>query len=372
MIRVLTVEAAGNLWGSERALLDLLAGMPNLEVAVCCPPERPLNAELEKSGIRVLPYYVYGLHQKSKWHRGRAALGVLRACLEFKPDVIYLNQAGAYKVAFLAAKLLNVPIVAHIRIFEDVAYLAQQRPSSHHLHSLIAISAAVCDEIQLFPELRDIRLFHVYDAYAPLRGPAFECWPRRAENRVACVGRLVPVKGQDVLVAALGFLQRGNERIDCLLAGEGDENFVLELKQLATNEGVASSIQWLGFVGDVVPLLETCSILVCPSHREPLGRVIFEAWDAGAVPLVFSGSGGAAEIVTAARGGILYDQQKPKVLACALREAVNLDPSRVEELVNNGRLWMAKNCNLKISGDAVSKILVEACVARSHSLAKVG
>jgi len=183
---------------------------------------------------------------------------------------------------------------------------------------------------------------------------------------------MVPVKGQDVLVAALGFLQRGNESLDCLLVEEGDENFVLKLKQLAKNEGAASSIRWLGFVGDVVPLLETCSILVCPSHREPLGRVIFEAWDAGVVPVVFSGSGGAAEIVAAARGGILYDQQKPESLAGALHDAVNLDPSRVEELVNNGRSWMAKNCNLKISGDAVSKILLEACVARSHSLANVG
>jgi hypothetical protein len=164
MTRVLVIEAAANLWGSERALLDLLAGMPNLEIAVCCPPERPLNAELEKYGIRVLPYYVYGLHQKSKWHRGRAALGVLRASLEFRPDVIYLNQSGAYKVALPAAKLFSVPIVAHIRIFEDVAYLAHQRPSSHRLRSLIAISAAVRDEIRLFQELEDIPFDHVYDA----------------------------------------------------------------------------------------------------------------------------------------------------------------------------------------------------------------
>jgi hypothetical protein len=100
--------------------------------------------------------------------------------------------------------------------------------------------------------------------------------------------------------------------------------------------------------------------------------VIFEAWDAGAVPVAFSGSGGGAEIVAAACGGILYDQQKPESLAAALHDAMDLDPSRVEELVNNGRSWMAKNCNFRISGEAVSKILSEACVARSHSPEKVG
>jgi hypothetical protein len=45
----------------------------------------------------------------------------------------------------------------------------------------------------------------------------------------------------------------------------------------------------------------TCSMPVCPSHMELLGRVIFEAWDVGAVPVAFSGSGGAAEIVAAQR-----------------------------------------------------------------------
>ena len=70
-----------------------------LEVAVCCPPQVPLNSELEKLHIRTLPYYVYGLHEKSKRHRLQAAAGVVRACLEFRPDVIYLNQCGCYKVA---------------------------------------------------------------------------------------------------------------------------------------------------------------------------------------------------------------------------------------------------------------------------------
>jgi hypothetical protein len=59
MTRALLIEASGNLWGYERALLDLLGAVPMLEAAVCRPPQMSLNSELGKLRIRTLPYYVY-------------------------------------------------------------------------------------------------------------------------------------------------------------------------------------------------------------------------------------------------------------------------------------------------------------------------
>jgi glycosyltransferase involved in cell wall biosynthesis len=356
MTRALIIEASGNLWGSERALLDLLDALPILEVAVCCPPQMPLNRELEKLHIRTLPYYVYGLHQKSKRHRLQAAAGVLRACLEFRPHVIYLNQCGSYKVALPAAIILDLPIVAHIRIFEDAAYLARQGPSPRRLRGIIAISSAVETEIRRFQQLDSIQLHRIYDAYAPAV-PGLQAPQERILNRVACVGRLVPVKGQDVLVDALCMLEDLEGSVECLFVGDGEERFVQELRRMALRGHLAYSIQWLGFVGDVLSLLLTCSVLVCPSHSEPLGRVIFEGWDAGALPIVFAGSGGAAEIVAAADGGILYDEQTPQSLAMALRKALALDGERRNKLVHNGRLWMSTNCDSEAYGKTISTIL---------------
>jgi glycosyltransferase involved in cell wall biosynthesis len=364
MTRALVIEASGNLWGSERALLDLLGAVPMLEVAVCCPPQMPLNTELAKLHIRTLPYYVYGLHEKSKLHRLRAAAGVVRACLEFRPDVIYLNQCGCYKVALPAATLLDLPIVAHVRIFEDAAYLAGQSPGPRRLRGIIAISSAVETEIRRFQQLDSIKLHRIYDAYTPAV-PARENSPpqRRIVNRVACVGRLVPVKGQDVLVGALCILKNFEGGLECLFVGDGEGSFVQELKQTVLHGNAASSIRWFGFVDDVISLLKTCSVLVCPSYREPLGRVIFEAWDAGVVPVAFSNSGGAAEVITSADGGILYEEQTPESLARALRGALELDHEERALLIRNGRSWMAKNCGPKAYGAALSAILASACGA---------
>ena len=360
MTRTLVIEASGNLWGSERALLDLLGAVPMLEVAVCCPPQMPLNSELEKLHIRTLPYYVYGLHEKSKRHRLQAAAGVVRACLEFRPDVIYLNQCGCYKVALPAATLLGLPIVAHIRIFEDAAYLARQKPDPGRLRSIIAISSAIQTEIRRFHELDSLELHQIYDAYSC--NPAVHASqnsPRqeRMVYRVACVGRLSPVKGQDVLVGALCMLNDFEVGLECLFAGDGDLDFAQSLRNTASRGNPVPPIRWLGFVSNVLSLLRTCSVLVCPSRREPLGRVIFEGWESGALPIVFAGSGGAAEIVAAADGGVIYDEQTPQSLAMALRRALELDGGRRDELVHNGRLWMSNNCNSEAYGETITTIL---------------
>src|SRR5579864_100218 len=166
MTRALVIEASGELWGSERALLDLLGATSNLELAVCCPPHMPLNTELGRRQIRILPYYAYGLHQKSRVCRLKAAAGVLKACVQFRPDVIYLNQSGCYKVALLAATVLNLPIVAHVRIFEDAAYLAAQSPRPQRLRAMIAISSAIETELRRFSQLDSIELHRVYDGYS--------------------------------------------------------------------------------------------------------------------------------------------------------------------------------------------------------------
>ena len=357
MTRALIIDAGGKLWGSERALLDLIDVLSAIEIAVCCPPRMPLTSELERKRIRTLPYYIYELHEKSKIRRLQAAGGVIRACVEFRPDVIYLNQCGSYKVALPAATILNLPIVAHIRIFEDAAYLAMQNPNPCRLRGIIAISSAVEKEIRRFHELDSIQCHMVYDGYARavfadnnnIRTPA--C------NRIACVGRIAPIKGQDILINALSVLTDLGKAGECMFVGDGHQRFVHHLRHMAVHPNSSFLIKWLGFVSDVRSLLKTCSILVCPSHKEPLGRVILEAWDAGVVPVVFSGSAGAAEIVSAAQGGILYHEQTPPSLAGALCRGLELDLASREQLVKNGRSWVGRNCDLNAYGKTISAIL---------------
>jgi glycosyltransferase involved in cell wall biosynthesis len=354
--RVLIVEPAGNLGGSERALLDLIEHLGDCEVAVCCPPKRPLVPELKERSIRLFPRVICALHEKSPWKRLRAAVGVLRAALAFRPDVLYLNQSGCYRVALPAAILVGLPIVCHVRHFEDAAYLARSRPSPRRLRGLIAVSSAILEELRSFPELKHIEIHHLYDAYIPEADPLAQHVPERVPYRVACVGRVVPKKGQDALVEAVGCLKSDGEHMECWVLGDGAHDFVERLQRRAADAGVASRMVWLGTRDDIVAHLRTCKALICPSHREALGRIIFEAWNAGTVPIVYRGSGGAAEIISAADAGIIYDEQNPKVLAAAVATALHLDRDEVTRMIGNGRAWIAANCEPTRYGAALAAI----------------
>lgn len=356
-IRVLIVDPAGNLWGSERILLDFVDRMPNTEVAVCCPPQTPLIAELKKLSVRIFPYFVYGSHQKNRLMRLWAAIGTIRACLRFRPHVIYLNQGGCYRVVLPAAVLFDLPVVAHVQIYEDVDYFCERRPNPRRLRGFVALSLSIADRIGSCPALADIPRHLLYHCYIRrnVAQPA-----ERIANRIACVGRLVPAKGQDVLIEAMHSLARAGIRIECLMVGDGPADHVDALKAAAAAGEAAECIQWLGFRNDVLPLLATCAVEICPSHYEPMGRVILEAWDAGAVPVACKQSGGAAEIIAAADGGILYDEQSPQSLREALLAALQLAPDKAGKIVANGRSWMAQHCDPATYAVAISAIFREA------------
>lgn len=356
-MRVLIVEPAGNLWGSERAMIDLIESLPDLDMAVCCPSRGPLRGELRKRGVRALPYFIEELHRKPRWRRLQAALGVLRAALAFRPNVIHVNQAGAYRVAALAARVLNIPLVVHLRLFEDVAYLAACKPDPRLLKAVIAVSGAIQHEMARQAALAAIPTHRIYDAYARV-GAADE---PRAPRRMACIGRIVRSKGLEVLIEALKSpeLPTGGE---CLMVGGGEPGYVAALKARVPDDGHVR-VEWTGFIDDVVTLLSGCGVLVFPSYSEALGRVVLEAWDAGAVPVVYAGSGGAAEVVAAARGGIVYEEQTPECLAQALATAMTLDAGEAEGLVANGRAWMEANCAVTDYGRAVSAVFAAAAAA---------
>lgn len=357
-MRILIVEPAGNLWGSERALLDLIDSAPGLKFGVCCPPNSPIILELERRGVEVFPYFLPNLHRKGRWSRLRAAFGVLHAFSRFRPAVIHLNQSGSYRVVQFAARLLRIPIVCHVRIFEDCGYLARVLPDPRLLRGIIAVSVAIETELRRQPQLAAIPIHCLYDAYAATPAP-----PNRGirEPRLACVGRITPLKGQAVLLESLARTTGFPPSTECAFVGDGDAAYVSELKKASGTGSVR--VRWLGFLRHVSPLLATASVLVCPSHREPLGRVIFEGWDAGLVPVVFAGAGGAAEIVQAAQGGIIYAEQSPAALGGALLTALALSEREAERLVANGREWMRANCNLEAYGNTISRLFAAALEA---------
>lgn len=346
-LRVLVVEPAGLLWGSERALLDALAALPReqVELAVCLPPRSPLAARLASLGVRGFPHFVDRLHQRARLWRGVAALGLLQAGLRFRPDVIHVNQAGASRIALAVGRALGCPVVAHVRLAEDVAYLEALGPSPRRLPAVLCVSEAVRALFHPGGPVSPDQLVTLYDPFSPTVR-ASVC-PSPVLPRFLCVGRLAETKAQDVLLHALAVLRAGGFHAEAVFVGAAapGDRYGDRLAAMATAMDLDDRVQWVGLDPSPERHVEGATALVCPSHQEPLGRVLLEAWDAGTVPIVWARSGGAAEVIEKSGGGLRYADQTGESLALTLREAAALTASERSALVESGRRWTGTACD---------------------------
>ena len=367
--RVLIVEPSGNLWGSERALLDLCEGLQATEwqVGICCPPGTPIIPHITSGMGTVFPLYTANLHLRSKFARGIAAWNLRRAVKVFRPDVIYVNQAGATKVALAAAALTKLPVVSHIRLLKDADYI-DPLTSRSRLNHLICISRFIEDACSEHG-LEDVQLHTIFDGYQQVRS-----MPCKTENQnlVVCPGRFAHIKGQDVLIGAAARVNSVMQSVRFNLVGRADKDtpFDQEMQQLQKTLKMEDVVSLQPFAGDIWPWLESADFLACPSRIEPLGRVIFEAWDAGIIPIAFRGSGGPAETIAAANAGILYDTQHPDCLAEAILTAYDIPLAERAEMVQRGRRWMLEQIEPVMYARRISNVFKSALHDSPYTVAQ--
>ncbi len=362
--RVLILEPSGNLWGSERVLLDFLGAVaPGAwQIGICCPPRTPILQPLSRLPVEVMPCFEANLHLQGRGARLRAALRLWQAARRFGPGLIYVNQAGATRIALLVGRLLRVPVVTHVRLAEDAAYILSLGAGRREMPKVVCISHYIRS---LFPEgaaVTSEQLEVLYDPYATAHDWISEEAKPSGEPLFGCVGRLARIKGQDVLLEAVAALKEQGTRARAVFvgaAGPGDTTEA-ELRSQAQKLGLADQITWAGFQNDVFSVLRGSAAQVIPSRVEPLGRVLFEAWDSGTIPIAWAGSGGLAEVLGASGGGLLYEEQSGPSLARAMRRAMQLSSAERIEMIGRGRGWLRENCDPSIYANVMLSLWEQA------------
>ena len=157
---------------------------------------------------------------------------------------------------------------------------------------------------------------------------------RKEQNSIlkaAFVGRLVPYKGCDMVISAIGeFIKKGKITLD--IFGDGPQYIALEnqVKEMGIRDGV----KFYGFVknSEIQNLLVKSDIFLFPSIREFGGGVVLEAMALGIVPIVVK-YGGPSEFVNSSCGYLLRLDSREKIVQqlSSVVEAILKDPTGLQE-----------------------------------------
>ncbi|PWK83719.1 glycosyltransferase involved in cell wall biosynthesis [Lentzea atacamensis] len=251
----------------------------------------------------------------------------------WRPDVVHSHFWMSGLASVLATRRHRVPVVHTYHALGTVKRRYQGARDTSPANRIaverligqeVAAIAATCDDeveelmvmgmkrrkITVVPCGVDTKLF---ESVGPVAA-------RTAPNRIVSVGRLVPRKGFDDLIAALALVP-DTELV--IAGGPPDLQADPEAQRLlafAEARGVADRVHLIGQVAraDMPALLRSADVVACVPWYEPFGMVPLEAMACG-VPVVASAVGGLTDTVVHGVTGVLTPPRDPKALGRVLR-----------------------------------------------------
>ena len=299
-------------------------------VAVACPPDGWLPAELAAHGVRTVPWTAGrspGPASAGEVLRLRGVLGAVR------PDVLHLHSAKAGLAGRLAVRgQLRTLFQPH-----GWSWLASTGPLSAATLGWERVAAARWTDVLVCVgagEAAAGRASGLRARYEVVRngvdlsrfraaGPAERAAARARLGLpatapvVLCVGRVTRQKGQDVLLDS--WPRVAADRPDAVLAlvGDGDQLPVLR-------DRAPAGVRFAGPVDDVRPWYAAADLVVQPSRWEGLPLTLLEALASGR-PVVGTDVPGLGDALPPGAGAVVPVGDAP-ALAAAVRDRL-VDPA---------------------------------------------
>lgn len=333
--------------GIQRTLEALARELPPDRIAVLCP-----NAEGSAVFDAAAPYRVLRQPDHFLWPTPGVARRLEDAATTFGAEVVLFG--AVYPLALLSPRLSRrgLPSVALAHGFEYWLSLvpgahALMRRATGSVSRVAACSRFVARVLRtavpnpvpvsvLYPGA-DVRSFRPDLPFEDVR----ERHGLAGRPVVVCVSRLVPRKGQDVLIRAMPAIRRRVPGAALLIVGDGPYRARLEAMAAGAPPG---SVVFAGQVseedlpryygaGDVFAM--PCRDRLAGLEVEGWGNVFIEAAACGR-PVVVGDSGGAREAVDHGRTGLLVDGRDVGAVADAVASLL-ADPVRAEAMGEAGR-----------------------------------
>jgi glycosyltransferase involved in cell wall biosynthesis len=184
--------------------------------------------------------------------------------------------------------------------------------------------------------------------------------PSSSEPIILSVGNLIPIKGHEFLIRAVGSLSADFPQLTLEIIGDGPE--LSRLQALTCQLKITERVRFLGRQSrrQVASAMRRCTLFALPSRYEGLGCVYLEAMSAGK-PVVGCRGQGIAEVIQHGSNGFLVGPDNEKELALALAMLLR-DESLRRNLGTAARDTILDRLTLAQQAESLARIYREAVV----------
>jgi glycosyltransferase involved in cell wall biosynthesis len=334
MSRIVIVHSSDEMYGADRILLQVVAGMrqvePAPEVLVWLPDDithgpTPLCHELAREGVAYEHVSLPIIRRANLRPAGlvslaRTSWGLRRRLRHEGVDLVYC-MTSACLLAAPVARSLRVPTVAlHVQEMWSGKEAALLRALARFTNLRITISPAV-DRAARLANPASVVVDNCVP-HPPEVAPAAASGDGTGRPRYVVASRWNAWKGHRTLLDAW-------ERAGCpgtltVLGGPPPSGAKVDVPALAAALSDPSSVEIVGEVPDVAPYVAAADALVLPSDEpEPFGLVLLEAFRAGK-PVIASRAGGPLDVIHDGDDGWLFTPGDAADLA-GLLERLSVD-----------------------------------------------
>ncbi len=181
--------------------------------------------------------------------------------------------------------------------------------------------------------------------------------------RVLNVGRLVPVKGHEILIRALAMLQAEGRNINTQIVGSGPERGRIEA--LIAEAGLNDRVSLVGAQphDEVARMLAEADAFVMSSHVEGIPVACMETMARG-TPTIATRTNGVPELIDHEVSGLLVPPNEPAAIAQAIARLMD-HPTEAQSMAQEARRKIEREFNRSGCTEQLVSLFMSAAVRQA-------
>jgi len=361
-VKILFLDQFSEFGGAQQTLLDTVEAVQRngWQAHVLLPRCGPLLEKLQSLGVPVgeISCGPYHAGNKTTADSVRFVLDLPRqiraihtAAAQNYFDLIYVNGPRLMPAAALASRGTRVVYHAHSHVYGMAARLLRwgiRRTQA----TLIGCSSSVLEPIR---QCMDGHPVHVVSN--GVRDVGYrECdFGSGGTWRIGIIGRIAPDKGQLEFAGAASILARELPGARFVICGAPQFDESSRYSDVVRQQTRGLPVEFMPWQRDVGPVLRGLDLLIVPSKREGMARIIVEAFSAG-VPVVAFPAGGIPEVVLDGETGFLTREFSIAALASRIREVIDA-PEQLQRVASNARQAWARLYALSTYQECITRLI---------------